>query len=76
MPLRYDEISEVKEIARQIAKEAVDSVVKKLEADRKEAIGKIERKIENSVTKDEVRSMQTELKKELEKPITKGFSKK
>ena len=76
MPLRYDEISEVKEIARQIAKEAVDSVVKKLEADRKEAIGKIERKIENSVTRDEVRSMQTELKKELEKPVIKSFSKK
>ena len=76
MTLWDDDIINIKKIAWEIAKEAVDSVVKKLEADRKEAIGKIERKIENSVTRDEVRSMQTELKKELEKPVTKGFSKK
>ena len=82
MPLREDEIGEVKEITRRIVKEEIDSAGKGLKATIKELKERLRLEIEGS--KSEMHSMQEKLKelekperaKEPEKPKAKDFSKK
>lgn len=89
MPLRYDEIEQVKDITREIAKEEIEAMTKALEVRVKDLEAKsvklkefaeeLGRQIRNLVTEDKVRSMLAELKRELqkpEKPVTKTFPRK